>query len=378
MSQSFAAVVVVGLAIFGLAFIANEASLDFSRDQPADSLEMYSRNIGTIGSAESDLRTVSFGSFTVGECKGEVTAAREEQLTVSNRLLSSDTYSFEYSAVQPDAGKVSFEVLGKEGYGGVYVDVNGRRVFQEPLVQGGTPEIEIPASALKNGRNSIEIGTTKGGVFQSSRYVLEDFQTTVTDRKFNDQVDSFRIYDYELRNFVAGNLSFRIGESVMTSPLNIDVNGEQVYSLSRVRGAETVEINPQNANLGVGFNTVRFGTEGDASYTVQDAQLAVRYVGRTTRAEYADSFTLDRNELSYVQRNDTREQVSFSYETLVGSPGQINVTINGESKVFTPRIGQNSYRVDASVFEEENNVLVSGEGAFRINSISASSELTGE
>lgn len=374
MSQSFAAVVVTGLAIFGLAFVAAQSDFDFGTGGQPDQVTLFERNFGQIGSSRSDMRTVNFDDFTVGEARGEVLADQEERVSVSRQFLGGETYEFSYRATQPQGGTVSFEVLGKEGYGKVYLDVNGKRVFENALVSDAEEEIKVPASALQHGENTFEIGTTKGGVFSSSRYVFEDFRATVNDRKFHDYVDSFRMYDYELRDFLAANLSFEIRESVMTEPLEIRVNGEQVYSLDRVRGRESVSINPANANFGVGFNSIRFSTEGEAAYTVENPQLMIRYVGRTSEARTVDSFSITGDNLDYVERNDTVEEYSFEYRTLVGSPKPINLTLNGDSRVFTPRIGSNSVRINAESLELENSLQVSGQGAFQLNNFLITSE----
>lgn len=287
MEEKFGVVVAIGLTFFGLMLIASEdmgLNLDFG-GKDRDSVEMLSVNPGSIGEANSDIRTASLGSFNVGEGRGDIQVRRDDQVTVSNSLFSGSPLQFSYNATQPEHANISFEVLGKEGSGAVYIEANGERVFEEQLVTSGDENVRISSENLVPGVNEFEVGATKGGMFSSSEYALEDFRATVNDRKFSDYRDSFQMYDYELQDygFVGANLTFTIpaDAAVATEPLEIYVNGNQVFNARSVRSDQSIEIPRAEANLHPGYNTISFETEDDATYSIENAQVTVRYIGQT-------------------------------------------------------------------------------------------------
>lgn len=371
---------VTGLAIFGLAFVAAQADLgdfSFSTEEPPESIQLYERNFGTLGDAQEDARTTDLGNFRVGEGRGDVLVERRERVELSSRFLGSETASFSYDATQPRDGRLEFEVLSRTGQGQLWVEVNGERVFENHLVREAQETVEIPRSALRHGDNTVRIGTTKGGVFSSASYTLEDVKLYVNDRQFHDHVDTFRMFGYELSDFVSGELTFEVAEAVRPEPLRVLINDREVYSLDRVRGREEVEINPTNADLGVGINEIRFTTEGEAEYTIEDADLTFRYVGRTDQAQAVDSFTLSDEQLEYIHRNDTSTRARYNYQTLVGSPRDMTIELNGEPTTRIPSNGGNSVRLDSRSFSSENELRISGEGSFQLNNFRLVSERSG-
>ena len=160
MEQGFAVVLVAGLAVFGLMFIASESDLT-SPDSPSqEQVVLLERNIGNVGGAETDIRNVSFRDFTVGEARGDIQAYNAQSADISNGFLSGDSINIEYNATQPRRGQINFEVLGRTGQGKIYAEVNGNRVFEAATVTGATPEINFTTEVLKSGINDIKIGTT--------------------------------------------------------------------------------------------------------------------------------------------------------------------------------------------------------------------------
>ena len=369
MSQEFGAVLAAGLAVFGLIFVASQADFDFVGPQRTDSMNLFEKNFGTLGEAQSDSRTVSFNSFSVGEARGDVMAGRADRVRIEAKLFDKDEYTVRYNATQPRSGTVEFEVLGRTGMGAVYVKANGQKVFQEKLIAEGTPEITIPATALSAGQNEIVIGTTKGGIFSSAEYVIEDVKVRVNDRKFHDYVDTFRVYDYELQDFMEGSLTFQVGEAIRTSPLNVMINEEEVFSFSTVRGTREVEITPQNGNLRNGLNEIKFTTEGDASYNIERADLTFRYVGATQPVLVRQEFNLNQSQLRYVDQNRTKETLSFNYQNLLGAPRPMNIEVNNFSTTFIPTNGRNEVSLGGQELEANNMLYIRSNGTFQFNNV---------
>lgn len=376
MAERFGVVVAVGLTFFGLMLIAaQDVGIQIGGSGPPDRVVLESANFGEIGGATTDVRTASFGTFSIGEGRGEVRAYRNDEVDVSNSLLSGDSIMFDYNATQPTDAAVSFEVLGKEGEGDLYVEVNGNRVFQEPLVTTATETINISGDNLRPGINSFRIGTTKGGFLSSTTYALEDFEATVNDRKFNDHVNSFQMYEYELEDFVGANLSFNIpaDTSVITEPLEIRVNDNTVFEARSVRSEKSISIPRREADLHPGYNAISFETEADAEYTLENTQLAVRYIGTTSSADREMTFSINSSNRNYVNREDTREYISFDYQILAGE-NNLRITVNDFNETLSPENGENTMEIPEGILSGSNTLEIEGDGSFILNDFRIISE----
>ena len=382
MAERFGVVVAIGLTFFGLMLIASQdASIgfNFGGEQPDQQLTVVSESFGELGGATEDVRTTSFGSFNIGEGMGQIQVFQRNNLDLSNSLFSENSQTFEYNATQPENADISFEVLGTEGSGALYFEVNDQRVFEEQLVSSATEEINVSSDRLRPGMNNFEIGVNKGGFLGSTEYALEDVEAYVRDRRFNDHRDSFQMYQYELRDFVGANLSFNIpvDSSVVTEPLEIDVNGNNIYIEDSVRAEQTVSVTPSNSDLGPGFNTLTFSTDADAQYRIENAQMAVRYIGTTEGVEREIEFDLSNEDLSFVEREDTEETVSFDYQALSGNR-ELDFQINDYTTTLMPENGENSEALPEEIFEDENTFAVEGQGSFTLDNLRIDSEVSEE
>jgi hypothetical protein len=270
-------------------------------------------------------------------------------------------------------------VLGKEGSGALYIEVNGQRVFEEQLVTSATEEINVSSDQLRPGMNNFRIGTNKGGLFGSTEYALEDIEAYVRDRRFNDHRDNFQVYDYELRDFVGANLSFNIpvDSSVVTEPLEIEVNDNKVFSENSVRADQTVSVTPSSGDLNPGYNTITFSTEANAHYTVENAQMAIRYIGTTQGVERDVEFELSGQEISFVEREETAESLNFDYQFLTGNR-DLQLSLNDYNTTLRPENGENTIDLPEEIFEEGNTLKIEGQGAFTLNDMTLGSEVTEE
>jgi hypothetical protein len=381
MEEKFGVVVAIGLTFFGLMLIASEdmgLSLDFGGGEERDQVEMLSVNPGNVGEANSDIRTARLGTFNVGEGRGDIQVLREDRPKVSNALFSENPIEFSYNATQPEHANISFEVLGKEGSGALYIEANGERIFEEQLVTSGDENVRISSENLVPGVNEFKIGTTKGGLFSSAEYALEDFRATVNDRKFSDYRDSFQMYDYELQDygFVGANLTFNIpaDSAVATEPLQIHVNGNEIFNARSVRSDQSIEIPRGEADLHPGYNTISFETESDATYSIENAQITVRYIGQTAPTVEEYSFNLDEEDLSFVEREDTMEEISYNYQIVSGDRelyfelGEFNTTVE-------PVNGENTVEVPEDAFSSSNTLEIRSSGSFNMNDLRIFSEV---
>jgi hypothetical protein len=366
MEDNFAVILVAGLAVFGLFWVASEGISGSGGD--TQEMVYMDENFGTIGESVSDYRPVNFSDFTVGEGRGQVSALQTDSATISNSLTSSDRITVNYNATAPRTGQVSFEVLGKAGTGAVFVKANDDVIFEEKLITTGTPEITIPEENLKPGINEIVIGARQGGLFSSTTYTLEDVQVYVDDRKFSDYRDTFRIFQHEYEDFTSGELSFQIplGSSTPSSPLEIEVNDREVFSQSVSRSTQNIQINPQNADLTPGLNTIEFSTEGDARYEIENAGINIRYIGQVSQGSAETSFELDTQEKNYADREDTVEYINFNYRTLMPTPRPVNIQVNDYSTQVSPN-NFNSLELPEGTLQESNEVSISANGSHQIN-----------
>ena len=377
MAERFGVVVAVGLTFFGLMLIAaQDIGIQIGGgSSPPDRLVLTSQNFGEVGGAKTDIRTTNLGSFTIGEGRGNIRAYRDNKVDVSSSLLSSNTIEFDYNATQPTKASVSFEVLGKTGNGAVYVQVNGKRVFEEKLVTTATETVNISGDNLKPGINSFKLGTTKGGLISSTEYALEDFEATVNDRKFNNHVDSFQMYQYELEEYVGTNLTFNIpaDSSIITKPLQISVNDNNIFDSRSVRSEKSISIPRGSAELQPGYNTVRFETEADATYRIENAQVTVRYIGITESADRQIEFGINESNLDYVNRDSTEESVMFDYQEVTGG-NTLYIEIGDFNRTISPVNGQNTMDLPEGILSESNTLEFESDGSFTLNNFRILSE----
>lgn len=372
---TFPVMVLIGLTVFGLAFMVSEGGIDLGGEKSADQMVYTSESFGKVGSSNQDFRTVRFKDFNVGETRGDIQAYRSRKDTVSKSLFSGEKITVEYNATQPRTGKVTFEVLGRNGPGQVYVRANGEKVWQHHLVSTGTPEVEIPRNRLKPGMNTITIGATQGGLLSSTEYSLEDIEVTVNDRKFHDFRDSFQVYDYELTDFVGGQLTFSVRDSVKTSPLEIYINDNRVYSKRQVRiSPETIKVDPEVGDLHPGYNSIRFETDGQAKYSIQNPELTLRYLGNTERRTLRVAFGINRTGLDFAERDDTREKITFDYQRLLPSPRPMVLELNNDTHRLTPKNGKNTVKIEPNVLERSNTLTVKSNATYQMNNLRVMSE----
>jgi hypothetical protein len=378
MAERFGVVLAIGLTFFGLIMILQQGvnlQLGLGGGSTPDRIVLASQNFGEIGGATSDIRTVSFGSFNIGEGRGTVRAYQTDSKDLENSLFSGNTVRVKYNGTQPTGANVSFEVLGKEGSGALYVRANGQKVFENQLVSTATETIEIPGQNLRNGMNTIEIGVNKGGILGSTEYALEDVEVNVNDRKFNDRVDNFQMFQYELKDFVGANLTFTIpaDSSVSTAPLEVEVNDNPVFDRRTVRSTQNVEISRQQANLRAGYNTVEFKTDAEARYRLENTQLTVRYIGTTRPTTENMTFNLNQSRRDFVNRDNTEETLSFNYQMLSGV-NTLDIVLGSFNTTLSPVNGENNLKIPEDAFREENTLSIQGQGSYSLNDVKIISE----
>jgi hypothetical protein len=378
MEDAFPIVIAIGLAIFGMFWIVGQAGDDFDigfgEDEP-DRMLIHSSNPGTIGESNEDFRTVDIGSFTAGELRGDVQAYTSDKENIKNKLIGNNEIVVNYNATQPGPGKVTFEVLGRDSPGKIYVKVNGNEVFKAATISGATPEINISQYQFKPGMNTIKIGTTRAGILGSTSYTLEEVKVSVEDRKFHDYTDYFQIYDYELEGFRPSNLTFQIpvDGSTPTQPLSIDVNDRTVFSQEIGRSTQNIELTPANADLSTGYNEIEFYTDGEAKYRIENAEIQIRYAVDAAASEETIEFGLNEDKLDYINRDSTDEKISFNYQKNTVSD-TIQITVNDAIYNIDPENGPTSVQLDEDIFQKENQLTILGNQTFTLKNLQIISE----
>ncbi|MFB6175393.1 MAG: hypothetical protein ABEJ87_05500 [Candidatus Nanohalobium sp.] len=376
MEQGFAVVLVAGLAVFGLMFLAGQSNFTPQQPVQGNRVVLAEKNVGTVGGARTDIRNISFRSFTVGETRGDIQAYTEDQEQISSSLFSGDSIDVKYNATQPEGGQVSFEVLGRTGKGKIWVNVNGKDVFKAATVTGATPKINFSGKNLHPGMNDIRIGTTSGGWFSSASYTLEEVEVTVNDRKFHDYQTSFKLYNHELNNYAGSNLTFTIpmDASRPDAPLKIDVNGHQVFSDKLVRSTQEIKVGKREADLTPGYNTIDFDTNGDSMYHVQDPEIVMQYLGTTRPGTLRLDFKATPGQLAYAKDGATKEIISFDYQNNLPSDHPLDISLNGNKYRVSPLNGKNTVDIKASDLKEDNTLTINSDGSFNMQNLQVVSE----
>ncbi len=371
MSESFLVVLVAGLTVFGLVYIGMEA--DLGPEQQPEEKVFLDKNIGTIGDVTEDFRTSEYGSFTVGEGRGQVQAYRSNSAELYRGILSSESINFDYEASQPQDGELSFRVIGREGSGAIYVDVNNDRIFEEPMVSDFTGEgatVEISEENLRTGENTFEIGTTRGSLFGSTGYGLEDISVEINDRKMHERNEPLRIYSHELENFRTADLTFNIpvDASIPENPLEISVNDNEVFSETVGHGEYNVTLTPENSDLRTGHNTINFRTSGPSLFELENVNAQIRYGITGEAGTHTEEIQLSQSELDFVNQDSTKETLEFDYRN-INNPNEIQIDLNDETYELEPSNGENTVDIDEGVLEEENILTISSEGSFEMEKL---------
>jgi hypothetical protein len=378
MEDAFPIVVAIGLAIFGMFWIVGQAGDDFDigfGEEEPDRILIHSSNPGTIGESNEDFRTVDLGSFTAGELRGDVQAYTSDKEEIKNKLIGNNETVVNYNATQPGPGKVTFEVLGRDSPGKIYVKVNGNEVFKAATISGATPEINISQYQFKPGMNTIKIGTTRAGILGSTTYTLEEVKVSVEDRKFHDYTDYFQIYDYELEGFRPSNLTFQIpvDGSTPTQPLSIDVNDRTVFSQEIGRSTQNIELTPANADLSTGYNEIEFYTDGEAKYRIENAEVQIRYAVDAAASEETIEFDLSQDNLDYIEKDSTNERLTYRYQKeTIAEP--IDLQINDAIYTIDAENGWGAKELDEDIFQQENQLTILGNQTFTLENLQIISE----
>lgn len=375
MEQAFAVVFIAGLTVFGLAFVGMQG---FTTEEPESQIVLFNKTLGTIGDVTEDIRTVELGTFTVGEGRGQVQAFRSDEETVSHGRIFSDSLSFQYNASQPRNGTLRFRVIGREGDGSVFVDVNGNRIFQEPMVSdfsGTGTEVSIGQDVLGPGINNFNIGTTKGGLLGTSEYLLEDIELEIDDRKYHERRETFSMYTHEFNNFRGAEVGFRIPADASTpgEPLEIRVNDNVISEQTRAQGEYSVELTEENSDLRPGQNEIHFLTSGQAFYEIENAYIEVGYAVTSDPESQTEEIKLSGSELDFVNNEGTEEALNFNYVNL-NNPNSLQIDLNDESYSLTPENGFNTKTIEEGVLEENNILTLSSQGSFRLENLELVSE----
>lgn len=371
MSNSFVAVLAVGLTVFGLAFIATEVGPGLQED--TEQMTFFDKDIGQVGEIQTDTRQFRMGGFTVGEGRGDVQAYRRDSAEVSQGRIGSDPVTFTYDASQPREGSVSFRVIGRKGNGNIFIEVNGERIFEQPMTSdftGTGSEFTVPQRVLRQGENKFKIGATRGSFFSPTTYSLENIQAEVNDRDFHDKVETFRMFEKEFNNLYSTELSFQIPAETtqIDAPLQIRVNNNTVREDTLARGEYEVELTPENSDLRPGRNTIRFLTFDQAFYNIDNAIIDIGFAVTTSSDAVSERINLTESEIRFANREETQEELRFRYINQI-DPNNLQISLNNETYKLEPENGANSMELEEGALTEENILTMSSDGAFKMENL---------
>lgn len=362
MVNEFGVVLIAGLTLFGAAILFSGEYSDFTVSQEEEEYVFLEESPGEVGEAVRDSRRINFGEVTVGDMRGDVKVFDELDRTTYNAWRSASTIETNYEAVQPEGGSVEFEVVGREGSGSLWVEVNGERIYEETANPGEEVQVDIPSQNLDQGENNIEIGNSLGSFFSSSEYRLRHISVSVNDRTFHDYQGSFQVYDYELTDFIESEINFDITESVINNPLEIRVNGERVYSETTPRGERAVELDREILNTGA--NTIQISTGEMSEYRLGGTSILLRYMASAESTAVDVNFDLTDDEVDRAGSSDTEVVLDFDYQSVLPETSEMNVTLNQENRTVFPTSGDNEVVFDDETLQNENNLRLETEDAY--------------
>lgn len=367
MANEFGVVLIAGLAIFGAAILVSHEFEEGFSAQDEEEVVLMEENPGQVGSAVRDFRRVEFGEVTVGDMRGDVQVLDELDRTTRNTWRSGSTIEAYHEGVDPTEGVVEFEVVGREGSGKLWVEVNGQRIYEERAEPGEEVSVRIPSENLEQGDNSVEIGNTLGSMLSSSEYRLRHVSVNVNDRKFHDYEGSFQVYDYELSDFVESEIQFDVSESVINNPLNVRVNGNNVYSENTPRGERNIELDRNHLN--VGANRIAVSTGRESEYRLEGVSIVLRYIASAESTSVDIDFDLDDDEISKASSENTNLVLKFDYQNLMPDSREVEINLNDSNATLVPSSGSNEVIFDGSSLENENTLSFHSNGTYELENL---------
>ncbi len=372
--SNFTYVLMAGVALFVvggmIAGMSDGPAVEVENGDGDGSDALFHADLGVIGDINSTSRTIRIGDTSVEYRSPNTTVEELDEVRISKGAFSeAQTELIRFEAREPVNARLSFAVAGARTAGEFAVIVNGDRQHSMTLEAGREYDLEL--TNLSEGSNTVLLTAEGPGLrlWTSTEYTLQDLSLTVTDDAVRRNLNTFRLYEYEVDGFDTGTITFAVDESpTRTAPLNIDINGNEVYEGSPVMRNLPYESSFQAATHGLrpGENTLSFYTEPGAAYELSNVVMDIQFYANTRQRTVTESF--DIGEVAYrLMDEEDGGVISFNIER-IGVSGDITISLPNDEFTVTPETGgEQTITFDRSAINKgSNEISITTSGTYEI------------
>lgn len=329
---------------------------------------LASFDLGRVGLSETEVsRTVSFGSFTLGQTQAE-TLKEMPTLGVSQGYFGSDSKKFDIRVDQNVLNnmkdvKISFDMGEANLYGNLVIKWNGKTFFDK-LANLNRYDVYIQPENVKES-NTLEISAGNPGPYfwAATYYELKNFK--VLGEYGPEKFLSFKVYPNEVEAWSKGVLKFYTTRG-QQGEITVKLNGKEIYRALNPKHLVTEEFEYSDIGnvLKIGDNILAF--KSDDVFEIDDVEFEIRLSsGSATKERDVEITAEDVNLLS-----SGKGEIKFTVESIYRQ-GVLNIKINdNQLNVQTVRSGENTIEFDPDdVTEGTNTMTFSGTGSWEISDV---------
>ncbi len=332
---------------------------------PADYIPVAEFSGGYVGISNQASRTISLGSFSVGEVQ-KYNLRTVPQMEISSGWFGSQRKKYQISVpewfISTKRGiRISFDVTETNRYGNLVVKWNGKEYFSK-RAEEKRYSVFINGSAVKSS-NSLEIYCDGPGMlfWASTVYVLKNLNVNLEYGP--DRLVAFQLIPEEVSMFDRGEITF-YGSG--TGSMEIKVNGMKIFNVSS-HGLSKAEFGYGDAPLKAGNNILTF-SDRTGTYSVQDAELRIFLFNNKT--VLLRQFNLTPQNFDLLQKNVMKGRIDYKVDSVIrNAPLMISINDNSLGPLF-PVEGWNSADFGSAQAQEgENDIRFSSVGGYQISEI---------
>ena len=369
-SPTGAVLLLIVLAGF-LLFILSLPQAD--RDDILDQLESATSEVlfeETPGAVETATGSSSTTRYNLANFKLDSEMSSSDTVLVSSLELSSTVFSDDsniYSFVPEwtvDTIGMSFSTFIQNyvGNGQIVILLNGAEVYSGTPIVGNVLRVNLPASGMFQGTNTLEIVLDKQGanIFSSTKLGLTEVSLR-TDSVGKDLVSNFN-FDIDRGELVSGTYTAVIRKSGASVPLQIELNDENIYSEVPLSTILTVPISADLFNSG--DNLLSFSIGEGVSYEVLYSDLIVKSRSVESADEYF--FRIDRSQARRIINGRADCLLEIFKEG--GVSDEVVVDLNGFVSTHSIRAGRVSFEVCDNLIYGGNTISFASDEELTLSS----------
>jgi hypothetical protein len=369
-SPTGAVLLLIILAGF-LLFILSLPQAD--RDDILDQLESATSEVlfeETPGAVETATGSSSTTRYNLANFKLDSEMSSSDTVLVSSLELSSTVFSDDsniYSFVPEwtvDTIGMSFSTFIQNyvGNGQIVILLNGAEVYSGTPIVGNVLRVNLPASGMFQGTNTLEIVLDKQGanIFSSTKLGLTEVSLR-TDSVGKDLVSNFN-FDIDRGELVSGTYTAVIRKSGASVPLQIELNDENIYSEVPLSTILTVPISADLFNSG--DNLLSFSIGEGVSYEVLYSDLIVKSRSVESADEYF--FRIDRSQARRIINGRADCLLEIFKEG--GVSDEVVVDLNGFVSTHSIRAGRVSFEVCDNLIYGGNTISFASDEELTLSS----------